>query len=162
MSLVLALLLSSPTFKDGAAVPLTMVAPPCGGSNLSPALTWSGAPRGTRSFALIARDPDASRRGFVHWVVYDIPPSQTAIAAGAAFSSAVSGRNDAGSLGYFGPCPPPGKVHHYVFTLYALDVPAIDAGSPLGAREVEERMHGHILARASYTGLRNTTGEGER
>ena len=108
------------------------------------------------------RDPDASRGGFFHWVVYDIRPSQHGIAAGASFPSAADGRNDAGSTGYFGPCPPPGKVHHYVFTLYALDVAAIEAGQPMDARQVEKRMQGHILARASYTGLRSATGEGER
>ena len=153
MSLLLALLLTSSTFKDGASVPLTMVATQCGGSNVTPALAWSKVPPGTRSFALIVHDVDARvSGGFYHWVAYNIPPSQHTFAAGAAFGPGKDGKNDTGAIGYFGPCPPPGPQHHYHFTLYALSIPAIDSDAPLTARELLDRMRGHILDQATYTG----------
>jgi len=106
---MLALTLLSATFQANATVPLTMVAKDCGGSNISPELHWSDAPAGTKSFALTVHDPDAPiPGGYYHWALYNLAPSETRLAAGI-------GR------GYYGPCPPPGKVHHYNFTLFALD-----------------------------------------
>jgi len=153
-SLLIALALFSTTFHRDAAVPLSMVAKPCGGENRSPALQWSGVPNGTRSFALVVHDPDAPLPGgFVHWVLYDIPASTRSLAANRALAGSQSGRNGTGSTGYFGPCPPPGKVHHYNFTLYALDVPTIAAAHPLTAGELVARVARHILATARLTGL---------
>lgn len=150
----IALALFTTTFHRDATLPLSMVAKPCGGENRPPALHWSVVPNGTRSFALVVHDPDAPLKGgFVHWILYDIPRSTRSLAADRAIAGAQSGRNGAGSTGYFGPCPPPGKVHHYNFTLYALDVPAIVTAHPLTAGELDSAVAGHTLATAHLTGL---------
>lgn len=150
MPLLLAFMLTSSLFHGGAYLPRAMAARDCGGSNLVPALHWSGAPPRARSFALIVHDPDApAPGGFYHWVAYDGhqgPPTGW-----------TQGRNDTGSLGYFGPCPPPGKAHHYHFTLYALDLPAIAAPHRLNARELLAAMRGHIVGEASLVGLWRAT-----
>src|SRR6059058_940360 len=99
-----------------------------GGQNVSPQLHWSGAPAGTKSFALTLYDPDApTGSGWWHWVVFDIAAGTTSLAEGAVSSGgnlppgATEGRTDFGTPGYGGPCPPPGdKPHRYIFTLYAL------------------------------------------
>ncbi|HEY5341022.1 MAG TPA: YbhB/YbcL family Raf kinase inhibitor-like protein [Candidatus Aquilonibacter sp.] len=158
MQLVLALLLTSATFASGTVVPRTMVAHECGGANVSPALAWRAVPPGTRSFALIVHDPDApTPGGFYHWVVYDIPASTRGLSP-RTLPPGRSGRNGTGSVGYFGPCPPPGKVHHYHVTLYALDVRAIATAHPMTATELLARLRGHVLARASVIGLWRATG----
>src|SRR5947207_10489319 len=102
----------------------------CKGDNVSPALSWSHPPAGARSFALLMHDPDApTGSGWWHWVLYDIPASVSSLPAGAGDphksllpAGAVQGRTDFGTLGYGGPCPPPGKPHHYYLRLYALKV----------------------------------------
>lgn len=150
MDLLFALVLTSTTFAAGATVPNSMVAIPCGGANRSPELQWKGEPPGTRSFALILHDPDAPHAGgFYHWVLYDLPRSTHRIAPEAQFAADQTGRNDSSTLGYFGPCPPPGKLHHYVFTLYALDVDRLSPSQPLTAADLLVRMRGHILAEAT-------------
>ena len=101
----------------------------CTGGNVSPALSWSGAPAGTVSYVLTTYDPDApTGSGFWHWLVYNVPAGITALAKGAGSSGgslpagAVQLNNDGGTPGYTGACPPPGdKPHRYVFTLYALN-----------------------------------------
>jgi Raf kinase inhibitor-like YbhB/YbcL family protein len=106
----------------------------CKGGNVSPALSWSGAPEGTRSFALLVHDPDApTGSGWWHWLVYNIPAGTSSLAAGAGDpqknlvpAGATQGRTDFGTPGYGGPCPPPGKAHHYYFRLYALKVAKLD------------------------------------
>lgn len=154
MDLLLALVLTTTTFAAGSAVPKSMIAIPCGGENRSPELQWKNAPAGTRSFALILHDPDAPHAGgFYHWVLYDLPPSMHSIARNAQFAANQTGSNDTSTLGYFGPCPPPGKLHHYVFALYALDIANLNAPKPLSAPELLERMRGHILAEAALTGM---------
>ncbi len=153
MHLLLNMVLLSTTFQPGQSVPLTMVATPCGGSNVSPQLAWHDVPPATRSFAIIVHDPDAPHAGgFYHWVVYNLAPDDRGIAAGAAIPAPQSGLNGTGSAGYFGPCPPPGKVHHYHFTLYALDA-RIDSAQPLDASQLQAQMRGHILAQTELIGL---------
>jgi phosphatidylethanolamine-binding protein (PEBP) family uncharacterized protein len=139
---VLALTLSSTTFNPGATVPMTMVARDCGGKNISPQLSWSGAPSGTKSFVLIVHDPDAPvPGGYYHWVVYNIPATANEIERATTRYS-----------GYYGPCPPPGKVHHYNFTLYALDIEHVDV-EKVDAPHLLERIKGHVLTQATLTGL---------
>jgi Raf kinase inhibitor-like YbhB/YbcL family protein len=151
--LLLALILTSATFAPGGTVPTSMVAVPCGGSNFSPQLAWRGVPPATRSFALIVHDPDAPHEGgFYHWVAYNLAPDQREIAAGSQASELQTGLNGTGSTGYFGPCPPPGKVHHYHVTLYALDT-RIESAQPLDATQLQLEMRGHILAHAEVVGL---------
>ena len=107
----------------------------CSGQNVSPALEWKNAPAGTKSFVLMVHDPDAPTggSGLWHWVVYNIPADATSLPAGAGSEQgtglpkgAVQVHNDLGSVGYVGPCPPPGAKHKYNFTLYALKVDKID------------------------------------
>ena len=153
MHLLLALILTTTTFRDGHTVPLSMVATRCGGGNVSPNLAWTGVPAATKSFALIVHDPDAPHPGgFYHWVLYDIPADTREIGAAAPPEAAQSGRNGTGSTGYFGPCPPPGKLHHYHVTLYALDTD-MHSSEPLDATQLQARMRGHVLAQAELVGL---------
>lgn len=124
----------------------------CGGQNQSPALAWSHAPAETKSFAVIMDDPDAaSGRGGNHWIMYDIPPSTTALARGDAeiqgkFVSGNSGNNAA----YHGACAEPGaKAHHFIFFVYALDIPLGQLKGGLTKAEFVREIAGHNLAEAS-------------
>jgi Raf kinase inhibitor-like YbhB/YbcL family protein len=139
--------LTSPAFADGADVPVRHT---CDGTDLSPRLTWTGAPTGTRSFALIVDDPDAPRGTFTHWVVYDIPSDVTEFGEGATLAK--QGRNSFGGMGYGGPCPPPGdNPHRYRFTLYALDIPSIAVQNPT-REELAAKMDAHVLGTAQLVG----------
>ena len=145
--------LNSATFAPNHTVPRSMVATDCGGENRSPVLTWSDAPKGTKSFALLVHDPDAPRAGgFDHWVLYNLPPAKPRLAPNEP-SDGTQGRNGTGAPGYYGPCPPPGNVHHYVFTLFALDVAHIGGDAPLDAAAMRRAITGHVLAEATLTGL---------
>ena len=152
--------LASKTFTDGATMPKSTVANVygCTGENQAPELHWSGAPAGTKSFALIMLDPDAPvTGGFWHWVVFNVPASTTSLdmsAADANRKGLVSGKNSTGASGYAGPCPPPGKPHHYVFTLYALDVATVTgADASTTGQELLTKVKGHVLGTATLTGL---------
>ena len=121
-----------------------------GGTDTSPQLSWSGAPAGTKSFALIVRDPDApGAGGFIHWVVYDVPANTKQLAGDAAHEAGQTGLATTGKPAYSGPCPPPGKPHHYIFTLYALDIAHAGSSSPLDAAKLEKAIAGHVLATAT-------------
>lgn len=125
----------------------------CGGANRSPALSWTGAPNGAKSFALILHDADAPiPGGFYHWVVYNLPATSHGLPSGAKLSADQLGVTSAGKPSYYGPCPPPGPAHHYTFTLYALDVGRIASETPPTAPQLERRIAGHILARAVLQG----------
>src|SRR5271156_3021859 len=130
--------LTSPDIAPGARIADEQVfsAFGCSGKNVSPALSWSGAPKGTKSFALSVYDPDApTGSGFWHWVVFNIPADVTSLPKGAgdpksdaAPKGAVQSRTDYGVPGYGGPCPPKGdKPHRYQFTVFAVDVDKLDA-----------------------------------
>jgi Raf kinase inhibitor-like YbhB/YbcL family protein len=140
-------------FLDGAVIPRSAMARDCGGDNRSPQLTWSGAPAATKSFALIVHDPDAPvAGGFYHWVVYNLKPTARELAANASLGRDQLGETSAGNAGYYGPCPPPGPEHHYIFTLYALDVAHVGGDAPLTASQLQARIAGHILARGTLRG----------
>ena len=143
--------LASLTFRPNSTLPQTAVYNRCGGANISPELHWANAPRGTRSFALTVYDPDATG-GWYHWVAYNIPASSRRLAAGARLPLNELGASSFKQLGYGGPCPPPGKVHHYIFTLYALDARRVGSTGMTGPR-LEAALKRHVLARASLTGL---------
>jgi Raf kinase inhibitor-like YbhB/YbcL family protein len=154
--------IASTTFKPNGTIPMSAVYTACGGQNRSPELHWQDAPAGTRSFALIVHDPDAPHPGgWYHWVLYDIPASTKRIAASFGMprehgtSAPGWGVNDFNDSAYDGPCPPPGRVHHYRFTLYALRVKSIP-GSHLTGPELERAMRGHVLAATTVTGLYRT------
>jgi len=145
--------LESPSFQPGTAIPARFS---CDAQNLSPALKWKEPPKGTRSFALILRDPDAPGGVFVHWLIYNLPQSLRGLPEGVAQEPELSdgsrqGRNSARRIGYAGPCPPPGPAHRYIFTLYALDA---NLPLPAGATEPElvKAIEGHILATGQLMG----------
>ena len=159
-----ALTLSSPDIKPGAKIAEEQVLNSfgCSGKNISPALNWSGAPKGTKSFALSVYDPDApTGSGFWHWVVFNIPPDVTSLPKGAgdpksdeAPKGAVQSRTDFGVPGYGGPCPPKGdKAHHYHFTIFAVDVDKLNSDVNTSAAIVGFNLHSHTLAKATLTGL---------
>jgi Raf kinase inhibitor-like YbhB/YbcL family protein len=133
----------------------------CTGNNLSPELQWSGAPAGTKSFAVTAYDPDApTGSGWWHWVVYNIPANVTKLERGAGDASknllptgAVQGNTDFGAPGYGGPCPPPGKPHHYVFTVFALNTDRIDVPANATAAYVGFNLGAHTIAKSKLTAL---------
>ena len=143
--------ISSPAFADGADIPVRHT---CDGEDRSPLLTWAGAPRATRSFALIVDDPDAPRGTFTHWLLFDLPADTTELAENVpAGTVGLSGRNGFGRTEYGGPCPPPGDdAHRYRFTLHALDVPSIGAGNGATRSDIEGRMEGHVLALTQLIG----------
>jgi Raf kinase inhibitor-like YbhB/YbcL family protein len=161
-----ALTLTSPDIKPGAKLADEQVFNSfgCTGKNISPTLNWSGAPKGTKSFALNVYDPDApTGSGFWHWVIFNIPADVSSLAkdagdpkGAAAPKGVIQGRTDFGSAGYSGPCPPKGdKPHHYQFTIYALDVDKLDADENASAAVVGFNLHFHTLAKATLTGVFN-------
>src|SRR5260370_18264504 len=120
----------------------------CNGGNQAPRLQWSGAPAGTKSYAVTMFDPDApTGSGFWHWLTWDIPASDTSLDATALPAGAVAGTNDAGLTGYLCPCPPPGdRTHRYQLTLYALDVPSLTLPPSVRADVVGFTMVTHLLS----------------
>ena len=151
------LTLTSPAFEPGGPIPERH------GffrENVSPPLAWSGAPAGTKSFALTLVDPDA--RGFVHWVIYNIPGDVAGLPEGVPPREELAdgsrqGVTTPGRIGYVGPYPPVGTTHRYVFTLYALDA-LLDLPPGADRATLERAMEGHILATGelvgTYTGVK--------
>ncbi|NJD86386.1 MAG: YbhB/YbcL family Raf kinase inhibitor-like protein [Betaproteobacteria bacterium] len=152
----MSLTLKSTAFAADGEIPARYT---CEGEDVSPPLAWSGAPAGTKSFALIVDDPDAPdpaapKMTWVHWVLYDIPAN-----AGGLYedvdpaklpAGTREGVNDWGRTGYGGPCPPIGR-HRYFHKLYALDAVLGDLGRPKKAA-LEKAMKGHVLAEAVLVG----------
>jgi Raf kinase inhibitor-like YbhB/YbcL family protein len=124
------------------------------GDNVSPELEWSGAPPGTKEFALASFDYDAPLpNGFVHWVLYGIPASVTKLPEGQPQTAYVAGINGTGKPGYMGPYPPNGHgVHHYYFWVYALDKP-LDLKPGLNLEQLLHAISPHILEQARVVGL---------
>jgi Raf kinase inhibitor-like YbhB/YbcL family protein len=145
--------LHSTDFAPGGVIPRTLAAVECGGGNRTPALSWTGVPNGVRSFALVMHDPDAPvPGGFYHWIVYNLPAKARMLATDPGLPWSELGEASTGRQGYFGPCPPPKSKHHYVFTLYALDIERIVTRSPLTAAQLKQRIEGHVIARAALSG----------
>ena len=163
------LAVSSTAFKNGEAIPADYTAD---GRNVSPPLAWSGAPSGTREFALILDDPDApTPQPFVHWVIYKIPGSASGLPEALPMGGTVKGTGVAGALqgltgfalyargggpppqpGYRGPAPPSGKPHHYTFKVYALNAP-LDAKEGMTKDELLKAMEGTIIGQGEIVGL---------
>ena len=156
------LTISSPAFAANGAIPPRFT---CDGPDISPPLSWTGAPPGTRSVALIVDDPDAPdpaapKRVWVHWVLYNVPGSASSLGEGASGAAlppgAREGRHDGGGTGYSGPCPPIGR-HRYFHKLYALDTELPDLGPRATKADLERAMSGHVLAQAEIIGTYQRT-----
>jgi Raf kinase inhibitor-like YbhB/YbcL family protein len=143
--------LQSPAFKEGEFIPSRFT---CDGENISPQLSWSGTPEGTKTFALVIEDPDAPDGTFVHWVIYNIPSTIKNLSEGINSQSlpegVKQGTNHFGENDYGGPCPPSG-IHRYFFKLYALDS-EIEIKAGAGKRDLLKAIEGHILAEAQLMG----------
>ena len=152
----MALILKSPDFVHLGEIPTMFT---CQGDDSSPALSWSEFPQNTKSLALIVDDPDAPdpaapKMTWVHWVLYNIPPSAAgfpkAVAASDLPWGTLQGKNDWKKTGYGGPCPPIGR-HRYFHKLYALDIELPDLHHPNKA-QLEKAMAGHIIGQAELIG----------
>jgi Raf kinase inhibitor-like YbhB/YbcL family protein len=158
-ALALALLAAVPSSSEGAGFQLTSSAFPegqgipkrftCDGDNVSPPLAWSGAPAGTKAFALVVDDPDAPGGLFTHWIVFNLPAATRSLPEGVK-PAADQGTNDFGKAGYGGPCPPKGR-HRYVFHLYALKDGLGGLKSP-NRKEIDAALKGHVIAEARLMG----------
>jgi len=149
----MAFTLTSSDFQNGGDIPQKFT---CKGADVSPELSWTNPPTGTRSFTLIADDPDAPAGTWTHWVLFDLPAQTSTLPEGVAKVDEVpdggrQGRNDFRKIGYGGPCPPPGKPHRYFFKLYALDK-ALNLKPGASKQEVEQAMQGHVLGQAELVG----------
>jgi Raf kinase inhibitor-like YbhB/YbcL family protein len=151
-----AMKIESSRFTAGGEIPRAHT---CEGQDVSPPLTWSDVPATAKSLALIVDDPDAPdpkapKLTWVHWVLYDMPPTVAGLAEGAAKGGLPAGTreglNDWKRTGYGGPCPPIGR-HRYFHKLYALDVLLPDLGRPTKA-QLEQAIEGHVVAKAELIG----------
>jgi len=150
---VLDLTLTTTAFASGAPIPDAFT---CKGTDISPALVWTGHVEKTAGFALIVDDPDAPAGTWVHWVLWNIPAATHALPEGVRQfprldNGAFQGKNDFGKIGYNGPCPPPGKTHRYFFRLYALDT-KLSLAPGATRQQLDAAMKGHILAKAEHMG----------
>jgi len=148
---VMAIELTSTAFSPEGVIPRRHT---CDGEDISPPLAWRGLPPGTKSLVLIADDPDAPAKTWVHWVIYNLPAANGGLPENVPPENNVAGgrqgRNDFGRIGYGGPCPP-GGTHRYYFTLYALDA---ELDLPPGASKTEllQAIEGHLLGEAQLMG----------
>jgi len=156
--------LTSPDLEKGKKMNMEQVYNSfgCTGKNISPALKWEGAPKNTKSFALMVYDPDApTGSGWWHWVVFNIPSSVNTLpknagdpASGLMPAGCIQSRTDFGTTGYGGPCPPQGdKPHHYIFTIYALDTDRLAFDATASPAMVGFMVHQHLLGKAEIKTL---------
>ncbi|NOY70472.1 MAG: YbhB/YbcL family Raf kinase inhibitor-like protein [Deltaproteobacteria bacterium] len=145
--------LSSPAIEPGRTIPDAFT---CKGMNISPPLSWSGTPKGTKSLALMVDDPDAPSGTFTHWIAWNIPAGSTRLLKGVSKNALpekmAEGINDFHRPGYNGPCPPPGRIHHYRFTLYALDT-LLDLPAQTTRAGLDDALTGHIIGTARFSAL---------
>jgi Raf kinase inhibitor-like YbhB/YbcL family protein len=144
--------IKSKAFVEGGTIPKKYT---CDGSDISPPLSWTQPPEGTRSLVLICDDPDAPMGTWVHWVLYNLSPNRLELPEGVpgkkeVLSGAKQGTNDFRKIGYGGPCPP-GGTHRYYFKLYAIDS-ELDLNAGATKKEVLREIEGHILAEGQLMG----------
>jgi Raf kinase inhibitor-like YbhB/YbcL family protein len=145
--------LKSTAFQHGESIPEKYT---CKGVNISPPITWTGSPQGTKSFALICDDPDAPFITWVHWVIYGISSNVNELPEGIAKEKTIEGigiqgKNSFRKIGYGGPCPPGRKAHRYFFKLYALDI-ALDLKPGIKKKELMNKIKDHIIEKAELMG----------
>lgn len=143
---------TSSAFTEGGMIPKKYT---CDGADMSPPLSWSGIPKGTKSLAIIADDPDAPAGTWVHWVVYNLPPDLTGFPESVPpqktlANGGIQGQTDFRRIGYGGPCPP-GGTHRYFFRVYALDE-VLDLAPGAIKKRLLQAMEGHILAEGELMG----------
>jgi Raf kinase inhibitor-like YbhB/YbcL family protein len=138
--------ITSPAFEQHQEIPKRYT---CEGEDVSPPLVFHSSPRGVKSFAILVENHDAPRGTCDHWVAWNIPAESTGLSEGE--QDLKEGTNSYGTRGWRGPCPPPGKPHHYSFRVFALDT---TLNLPVGASKAEllSAMEGHILAQAELDG----------
>ncbi|MFD4502393.1 YbhB/YbcL family Raf kinase inhibitor-like protein [Streptomyces sp. NPDC058457] len=145
---------TSPDIRNGGTIPADSYADSfgCSGADKQIRLSWHGAPKDTRSYAVTMFDPDApTGSGLWHWLTWDIPASDSELGS-ALPAGAVSGTNDAGQTGYLGPCPPVGDItHHYRITVYALDTPSLQLPAATPAAITRFTMSTHVIGTATIT-----------
>ena len=150
--------ISTPAYEHQGQLPQKHVMPGAGGDNVSVPLSWSGAPAGTKSFALSMVDPHPVANNWIHWLVINIPAHVTSLEEGASGSSMPEGcvelANSFGKPGYGGPQPPKGTGEHpYVSTIYALSVNSLDLGAKASRDEFKKALEGKVLDQAEVTGV---------
>ena len=151
-----AMALTSNDIGPGAAIPSAQIYPRCGGENISPELTWSGAPPGTKSLVLTMIDTSVKPSQWSHWIVVDLPPTATTLARGTktlpGAARAIS--SNFGDASYDGPCPPSGSgVHEYQLTIWALPIPTIAFAADLEAIDLSARLAKIAIDHATLTGF---------
>lgn len=153
---------TTPAFENGGTIPAPQVCERYKGGSHSPALSWSGEPSGTKSFAVTLYDPDApTGSGFWHWTVFNIPATVHSLPADAGAKGskllpegAGEGRNDAGFAYYAAPCPPVGdQPHHYQLTVFAVKVPKLPLDAESSGARVGFNLHFNTLAKAQVVGV---------
>jgi len=149
----MSLTISSPSFSNGGDIAKQFT---CDSADVSPQLSWTEPPVGTKSFALLVDDPDAPVGNWNHWAMWNMPPTLRSVPEAVAKTAhlpdgSVQGQNDFRKPGYNGPCPPSGKAHRYYFKLFALDT-SLDLKPTAGKHQLEAAMKGHILAQAEWMG----------
>lgn len=145
--------LTSPDVREGAPIASEQVYTRCGGGNVAPAVSWSGAPANTKSFAITAIDINVPPHHWSHWIVVGVPASVTSLGKGAKLPDGARAlMTDFGDAAYGGPCPPPGSgVHHYVFTVWALPSATIEFAHGATAEDIDKALTKASLAHASIT-----------
>jgi Raf kinase inhibitor-like YbhB/YbcL family protein len=143
----------SSAFPAGGAIPRQFT---CDGADQSPPLAWSDQPAGTKSLALIVEDPDAPGGTFVHWVLFNLPPTPAELAQAVPHVSTLDngarqGRNDFRRVGYGGPCPPRGSTHRYFIRFFALDA-ALNLTPGATAYELRAAIQDHTLGKTELMG----------
>jgi Raf kinase inhibitor-like YbhB/YbcL family protein len=145
--------LTSASFGNGGGIAKKFT---CDGDDVSPQLSWTEPPAGTKSFALLADDPDAPVGNWNHWTLWNVPESSRSLAENLSNAARLpdgtsQGVNDFRKVGYNGPCPPPGTPHRYYFKLFALDE-KLDLKQNARKQDLEAAMRGHILAETEWMG----------
>ncbi|HTY15847.1 MAG TPA: YbhB/YbcL family Raf kinase inhibitor-like protein [Methanoregulaceae archaeon] len=147
------LVVLSDSFSTGGTIPRQFT---CQGESVSFPLSWSGVPPGTQTIAVLMQDVDTPRSGFTHWILYNIPPGSRGIPGNITTElvlpdGSVQGRNDAGKIGYTGPCPPAGNPHRYIITVYALNR-SLDGAQALNRSEFDTAINGAVIGQGNLSG----------
>ena len=143
------LTLTSPAFADNGLIPVQYT---CDGDNVSPPLTWSGIPEGTAELVLLLEDLDGPGGTQVYWVLFGLNPASVGLEEGKVPAEAVGGKNDYGRTDWAGPCPPIGRAHRYVFSLFALSEPSGLAEGASPRNDLPYALSGKVLGQAQLTG----------